>query len=62
MAKNPDTIFITEGPSLLEQMGKEEWDALTKAMNARGMPSHRDRQAETLVCFADAGHPALRDG
>lgn len=38
MAKNPDLLFITHGPSLMEQMTKEEWATVSAAMQARGIP------------------------
>lgn len=38
MAKNPDLLFITDGPSLIEQMTKEEWTTIAAAMKARGIP------------------------
>ncbi len=38
MADNPDTMFITEGPSLLEQLGEKEWAEVAEAMALRGIP------------------------
>lgn len=39
MTRNPDLIFIKEGPTLLEQLPKADWQRLAKAMEDRGMPS-----------------------
>lgn len=38
MAQDPSLMFITEGPSLLEQLPGDEWDRLATAMKARGVP------------------------
>lgn len=38
MATDPALLFITEGPSLLEQLETAEWQALAAAMKARGIP------------------------
>lgn len=39
VATRPDVMFIREGPTLLEQMGKEDWAKLAKAAEARGIPA-----------------------
>lgn len=38
MATDPSYMFITEGPSLLEQLEPEVWEALTAAMAERNIP------------------------
>lgn len=38
IAKTPDLLFITSGPSLMEQMTKDEWATVAAAMKARGIP------------------------
>ncbi len=38
LANNPDLLFITTGPSLMQQMQPEDWQALTTAMAARNIP------------------------
>lgn len=38
MAREPGLMTITEGPTLPEILPKAEWQALTAAMKARGMP------------------------
>lgn len=38
VGKNPELLFITEGPSLMQQMTKEEWATVAAAMKARGIP------------------------
>jgi uncharacterized protein YbaP (TraB family) len=39
IAKNPDTLMITEGPTLLERLPPDTWDRLSAALTARGIPS-----------------------
>ncbi len=39
MARDPGYIFIQEGPTLLEQMAQDEWEKLSEALAARGIPS-----------------------
>ena len=39
MARDPSIMLITEGPTLLEMLPPADWDALTKALSARGVPS-----------------------
>lgn len=38
IARTPDLAFITEGPSLLDQLGPEDWAKLKEEMAARGVP------------------------
>jgi len=38
IASNPDMIFITEGPTLPEQLDEETWQALSAATSARQIP------------------------
>jgi len=38
MATDPSYMFITKGPSLLEQLDPEVWEALTAAMAERNIP------------------------
>ena len=39
MARRPDRLFLTSGPTLPEQLAEEDWQALVNAMNARGIPA-----------------------
>lgn len=39
MKRDPALMLITEGPTLLDMMPAADWDALTKALAARGVPS-----------------------
>ncbi|EEW24663.1 TraB/GumN family protein [Rhodobacter ferrooxidans] len=39
MAQDPSVMFLTEGPSLMQQLQPAEWQALSGAMLARGIPS-----------------------
>jgi uncharacterized protein len=38
MARNPELMYLTEGGSLLERMAPDDWEALSSAMAARGIP------------------------
>lgn len=38
MTRNPGLLFLTEGPTLPEQLPEAEWQALSSAMKARGIP------------------------
>ncbi len=38
MARDPGFLFIQQGPTLLEQMEENEWQALSRALAARGIP------------------------
>ncbi len=38
MANNPDMIFITEGPTLIDRLDDETWQALKTAAAARNIP------------------------
>ncbi|MCV2866434.1 TraB/GumN family protein [Albidovulum sediminicola] len=39
IAKRPDLIFVTEGATLPERLGKEDWAVLSGELAARGMPA-----------------------
>jgi hypothetical protein len=39
MASDPSLVFITEGPTLLEQMAPEDWQRVARAMEARQVPA-----------------------
>lgn len=39
MVDDPALLFITEGPSLLEQLPRDTWRRLSEALEARGVPS-----------------------
>ncbi|MBC2834867.1 TraB/GumN family protein [Paragemmobacter straminiformis] len=39
LAKNPALMVSTNGPTLPESLPAKEWEALSAAMNARGMPA-----------------------
>lgn len=39
IARDPGHMFITSGPTLPERLPEAEWQALSKAMAARGIPS-----------------------
>ena len=39
IAATPDLLFITEGPSLMEQMPAEDWAAVAKALSDRNIPA-----------------------
>jgi uncharacterized protein len=39
LARNPALMVATEGPTLPEALAPAEWEALSKAMKARGMPA-----------------------
>lgn len=39
VARDPSIMFITEGETLPDLLGEEDWDALSDAMKARGIPS-----------------------
>lgn len=39
IAATPDLLFITEGPSLIEQMPPEEWAEIAEALAARNIPA-----------------------
>ena len=39
MVEQPDTLFITEGPSLIDLLSEEDWALLSKDLAARGVPT-----------------------
>jgi uncharacterized protein YbaP (TraB family) len=39
MTRDPSVLFITEGPTLLEQMAPADWQRVVRAMEARQVPS-----------------------
>lgn len=39
ISSNPGLLFLTEGPSLLERFGPEEWAGVAAALEARKMPA-----------------------
>lgn len=39
LAREPELMFITEGPSLIDQLPAPTWEKLSTAMNRRGVPS-----------------------
>lgn len=39
MARHPDRLFTTEGPTLPERLDEADWKALAAAMQERGMPA-----------------------
>jgi uncharacterized protein YbaP (TraB family) len=39
MARDPSVIFITEGPTLLEQMAPNDWQRVASAVEARQVPA-----------------------
>ncbi|MDR0808750.1 MAG: TraB/GumN family protein [Gemmobacter sp.] len=39
IATNPGLLFLTEGPSLMEQFGEEGWPELARALAARNIPA-----------------------
>lgn len=39
LARDPSVIFITEGPTLLEQMAPDDWQRVASAMEARQVPA-----------------------
>ena len=39
IAANPDMIFITDGPTLPEQLSEETWNAVIEATRARAIPT-----------------------
>jgi uncharacterized protein YbaP (TraB family) len=39
MARHPDRLFTTDGPTLPERLDEADWKALSAAMQARGMPA-----------------------
>lgn len=38
IASNPGLLFLTEGPSLMEQIGEDGWAELSRALAARNIP------------------------
>lgn len=38
LARNPEFMFITDGPTLPDRMEADDWDRLSQAMRERGMP------------------------
>ncbi len=39
LAKDPSLLFLPDGPSLLQRLPKADWEDLSAAMQARGIPS-----------------------
>lgn len=39
MATDPSLLFITDGPTLIDRLPTREWEDLSAAMSARGIPS-----------------------
>lgn len=39
MTRSPDRLFLVSGPTLPEQLEKADWQALSAAMQARGIPA-----------------------
>ncbi|WP_135504584.1 TraB/GumN family protein [Roseovarius aestuariivivens] len=38
MGRDPSMIFLTEGPTLIDMLGEQDWAAFAEAMEARGIP------------------------
>jgi uncharacterized protein len=58
VARDPDLMLITEGPSLLEQMEPAEWDRLANAMSARGIPAFMAAKFKPWYVSMMLGMPA----
>lgn len=58
--ERPELLFLTEGPSLLQQLPKEEWQRLAEAAKRRGIPAfmaakYRPWLLAVMLGFAECG-------
>ena len=58
MTRDPSLLFLTSGPTLPEQLSEEEWQALSAAMNARGIPAFLASKMQPWYVSMMLGIPA----
>jgi uncharacterized protein YbaP (TraB family) len=58
MSRDPSLLFLTSGPTLPEQLSEDEWQALSAAMNARGIPAFLASKMQPWYVSMMLGIPA----
>lgn len=58
MARDPSLLFLTSGPTLPEQLPEAEWQALSQAMTARGIPAFLAAKMQPWYVAMMLGIPA----
>ncbi|MGB3315510.1 MAG: TraB/GumN family protein, partial [Albidovulum sp.] len=58
MSRDPSLLFLTSGPTLPEQLSEDEWQALSAAMNTRGIPAFLASKMQPWYVSMMLGIPA----
>jgi uncharacterized protein YbaP (TraB family) len=58
----PSRLFITEGPTLPDLLGDEDWARISAGLLERGMPPFMAARFQPWFLLLSLGPPPLRDG